>query len=227
MKLIKPSFEVKNPELFASISKDIEKVARTCYQSEGNICEGSDLKLLQKLLKSGHYPMIEFGHSPVVAIICDRGVSHELVRHRLCSFAQESTRYCNYAKDKHITFIIPPWVTCIKEGEYKSTTDALDTLFSKQDKAAFEWLDQLYYSQRIYNNLIDTHKWSPQQARAVLPNSLKTEINIKADLTEWHHIFVMRTSSAAHPQMREIMNPLLKEFQKLVPLIFDDIIPFE
>ncbi len=179
----------------------IEDAARTCYQSEGMIKSRSDVELTKKLIKRGHEAVLEFA-SMSVRFVTDRGVTHEKVRHRLCSFAQESTRYCNYA-GKAMDFIETVWFGEDPEG---------DRL----------WEQHMLVSEIVYNKLI-TRGWTPQKARTVLPNSLKTEIVVSTNLREWRHIFKMRCSAAAHPQMRELMLPLLQEVRTLVPIIFDEI----
>jgi thymidylate synthase (FAD) len=220
MKLIKPSFEILTYVMGEKILKDIELAARTCYKSEGKIeyedrVEGEILLpkyyaksarvLIPKLIKMGHEAMLEFGGNITVKFICDRGVSHELVRHRIASFAQESTRYCNY-EGKKVEFIFPLWLSGTKgTAEYGV------------------WVEAMQLAEMKYNALISNYGWSPQQARAVLPNSLKTEINMSTNIREWRHIFKLRTAKAAHPQMRELMCPLLTEFQKKIPILFDDI----
>jgi thymidylate synthase (FAD) len=218
MKLIKPYYEILNEEDLHKATKQIERAARTCYKSEDKIDNGTDIALVRKLRDIGHEAMLEFGPSISVLFICDRGVSHEIVRHRLCSFAQESTRYCNYSKDKfdnQITFIIPSWLG-VMEGQYSNSASF--------DFEAAVWADALLESELTYNKLISVHNWQPQQARSVLPNSLKTEINVKANLREWRHIFKQRAANKkAHPQMRELMLPLLQHFQMLCPVLFDDI----
>lgn len=240
MKLIKPSYEILTPINGEEILKEIELAARTCYKSEGKIeYEDADLGtcfdsefhaksariLIPKLIARGHEAMLEFGGMITVKFICDRGVSHELVRHRLASFAQESTRYCNYGKDEHITFIIPKWHN-IEEGVYVNgdfKNDKINNII--KDKAKYRtwiWFNLLIDSEISYNGLI-SHGESPQQARSVLPNSLKTEVNVSANIREWRHIFKLRTAKAAHPQMRELMIPLLAEFKEKIPIIFDDI----
>jgi len=154
-----------------------------------------------------------------VKFICDRGVSHELVRHRPVSYSQESTRYCNYSKDKfsnHVTFIIPPWCD-IHEGEYN--TNQYNICKGTVNKY---WFRHMLESEFNYKLLLDKG-WSPQQARSVLPNSLKTEIIVSTNLKEWIHIFNLRalgTTGAPHPQMLEIMQPLYDEFRNLFPEIF-------
>jgi thymidylate synthase (FAD) len=148
-----------------------------------------------------------------VKFVVDRGVSHELVRHRLCSFSQESTRYCNYKGG--ITFIIPPWLHI-----HESNTDYYD--ISRYHDPELLWLNTMRYIEIVYIDMLD-HNWTPQQARSVLPNSLKTELVMTANFREWKHIFKLRTSKAAHPQMREIMIPLLNKAKELIPVIFDGI----
>jgi len=221
MKLIKPYYEIFNENDFYRAAKEIELAARTCYKSEDKIDEFSAAELIKKLINSGHEAMLEFGPSITVKLICDRGVSHELVRHRLCSFAQESTRYCNYSKDKFnngITFIIPSWITTIQDGNIYDSKVSFSTVETDDNI----WFRSMLQSERWYNQLIKMG-WQPQQARSVLPNSLKTEIVVKANIREWRHIFIQRTSKKAHPQMRELMIPLLQHFQLMCPLLFNDI----
>ena len=251
MKMIKPSYQIMTPINGEEILKSIELAARTCYKSEAKIgslikCSGcifpmdckkgimkfcnfkrsekqtivlgvpSEKELIyNKLMRLGHDAMIEFGGMITVKFICDRGVSHELVRHRLCSFAQESTRYCNYGKQEHVQFIIPNWLD-IKEGIIDGN--------GQFDSPTRQYISVLANAEFNYNLLIKEWNWTPQQARSVLPNSLKTEINLSANTGEWRHIFKQRTSKAAHPQMRELMIPLLEEFKKRIPLLYDDIL---
>ena len=190
----------------------IEIAGRTCYKSEDKIDDDSAKGFIKGIMKRGHESVIEHS-AATVRIICDRGVTHEIVRHRLVAYSQESTRYCNYKGG--VTFVIPPWVDKITPGEYEH----LLVMFDAQSL----WHDAMLTSERDYQALIEKFSWSPQQARSVLPNSLKTEIVCTANFREWRHIFKLRTSKAAHPQMREIMVPLLAEFKERVPVIFDDI----
>jgi len=207
MKLVKPSYNIIEA---VGSARELEYCARVAYKSEDRISEDSDIKMINHLITSGHHSVLE--HSMLqVKFICDRGVSHELVRHRLASFTQESTRYCNY-KD-NVTFVIPPWVS-IEPGSY-----SINPGNSKPD---FEWCRSLLQAEYSYQELL-LADWSPQQARSVLPNSLKTKLIMTANYREWRHIFKLRTSSKAHPQMREIMIPLLQEVKHLIPIIFDDI----
>ncbi len=217
MILIKPYFQILTPleeEDVKNMLQRLERHARVCYKSEDKITDFSYEEMLRKIIKRGHESVLE--HENIsVKLVVDRGITHEIVRHRICSFSQESTRYCNY--EGGCKFIIPPWVQ-IPPGEY---TNAIPQglLMSTTD---YDWFTSMLVSEQSYQNLLDEN-WTPQQARSVLPNSLKTEIDVTANLREWRHIFRLRTSSAAHPQMREIMIPLLKEFQEKIPIIFEDI----
>ena len=226
MILVKPSFKilsimhVDNDGLGIDALKLIELAGRTCYKSESKITGESSIKFVEKINDLGHDSVLE--HSAItVKFICDRGVSHELVRHRLCSFSQESTRYCNYKGG--VTFVIPPWVD-LPEGEYKYKN--IDGIYFFEPTSMIDvsdpWASAMAYSEETYIELLDA-RWSPQQARSVLPNSLKTEIVVTANFREWRHIFKLRISKAAHPQMRELMIPLLDECKKLIPVIFNNI----
>ena len=256
MKLIKPSYEIITPINGEEILKQIELAARTCYKSEDKIeyvednritpGEGFDKvltysksarPLIQKLISLGHEAMLEFGGMINVKFVCDRGVSHELVRHRVASFAQESTRYCNYGKDEHITFILPNWFSNMENNQviimkdYDINDEGIcfingngnDINMSLEHADETLWLISMATSEHNYNRLLKVHNWTPQQARSVLPNSLKTEINVSANIREWRHILCLRTAKAAHPQMRELMCPLLDEFKSKIPILFDDI----
>ena len=209
MQIIKSSYDILTPISEGGIEelKHIEKIARVCYKSEDKISEdgSSAKKLIKNLIDRGHEAMIE--HSSLsVKFICDRGVSHELVRHRIASFAQESTRYCNYANDKfgnELTFIEPFfWTNC---------------------DLYYDWKAAMRAAEKSYLYLIERGA-QPQEARSVLPNSIKTEITITANYREWRNFFKLRTAKAAHPQMRELTIPLLAELKERIPVIFDDII---
>jgi thymidylate synthase (FAD) len=219
MILVKPSFEIiavhgsNGMDCIDSLNL-IEDAGRTCYKSEGKLTEESSKKFISMILKRGHESVIE--HSAMtVKFICDRGVTHELVRHRLCAFSQESTRYCNYKGG--VTFVIPPWITNYSSGEYGYTKSNLNIVSPETN-----WFFSMIDAEDRYIRAL-SFGWSPQQARSVLPNSLKTEIVVTANFREWRHIFKLRTSKAAHPQMREIMIPLLKKCKELIPIIFDEI----
>ena len=208
MKAIKPYTQIYLDFDGQKMIEKIEAVARTCYKSEGKIKEGSAEKMVKALVNSGHLAMIEHA-SVTVKFVVDRGISHEIVRHRLASFAQESTRCCNYSKDdfgSEITFIIPEYL------EYKSEGWNI-------------WKESMKQAEDAYFKMLD-FGLSPQQARAVLPNSLKTELIMTANLREWLHFFKLRAEGVTgtpHPQMLEIAVPLLQDMQKLIPVIFDDV----
>ena len=188
------------------ILKNIEKFGRVCYKSESRITENSANSFVQRIIKRGHESVIE--HEKItVKIICDRGVSHEIVRQRIASYSQESTRYCNYTDDKfgkELTFIRP----CFWEQNSKKYNI---------------WYKQIESVEKNYFSLIDLGS-TPEQARSILPNSLKTEIVITMNLREWRHFFKLRTSLKAHPQMREISLPLLNEMSNYLPMIFSDLL---
>jgi thymidylate synthase (FAD) len=209
MNIIEPSFIIETPiagnDGREMVSR-IEKAARTCYKSEG--CAGPDTAspFVRKLSQVKKHRSVLEHVSVTVRFVIDRGVSHELVRHRLAAFSQESTRYCNYGAEKfgrEITVVRPLFW---KEGDSK----------------LHHWRQAMNAAESAYLQLLDSGA-SPQEARAVLPNSLKTEIVVSANLREWHHILSVRTSSSAHPQMRQVMLPLLAEFKTHLPEIFDDI----
>lgn len=221
MKIIKPSYEIwtKISDGGMDELKFIERVARVCYKSEGLITEDGESaeRLVSKLIQNGHEAMLEHA-SLTVRFICDRGIANEVVRHRMASFAQESTRYNCYAKDKYGNEI-----TVIKPLFYQQTNgekgeDQYDNEYWKFDL----WLQSCQQAEKTYLDLLNRGS-TPQEARSVLPNSLKTELVMTANYREWRHFFKLRTSPAAHPQMREITIPLLKELQSRIPIIFDDI----
>ena len=187
----------------------IELAGRTCYKSEDKITKDSSKKFVQVILKKGHESVIEH-MSASVKFITNRGVTHELVRHRLCAFSQESTRYVNYG-GSDIQFIRPVW---IRSGELKERE-------IKNDGVA-RWISACDDAETQYNLLLSCG-WRPEQAREVLPNSLKTEIVVTANLREWRHILRLRTSKAAHPQIRELMVSCLDGFKEAIPVLFDDI----
>ena len=218
MKLIKPSVEILAMTMWPL--ELIEKAGRTCYKSENKIIPKSEIDFANMILKRGHESVIEHA-SATVRFICDRGVTHEIVRHRLASYSQESTRYCDYDKGD-VTFIIPPW-TKFSAGEAFCCDDydALCTMLESKDTDTL-WLLAMQQAENSYKQLRNLG-WRPEQARSVLPNSLKTEIVMTANFREWKHFFKLRTAKAAHPQMREVAIPLLKMFKKEVPVIFDDI----
>jgi len=201
MEIIKPYFIIEDEIDGEQILRNLERYGRTCYKSEDKITPDSARKFVAAILKSGHESVIE--HEKVtVRIVCDRGVTHEIVRHRIASYSQESTRYCNY-KSRGIKVIEP-------------------FFFAGDEKKYQIWLNAMRACEEAYNALIEAGA-TPQEARSVLPNSLKTEIVITYNLREWRHFFKLRCPKRAHPQMREITIPLLRGFQQMIPIIFDDI----
>lgn len=216
MRLLRPSYKIESP-IDPGLLLRIEAAGRTCYKSEEKIGEGSAERFIKMLITKGHESVLEH-EKLTVRFICDRGVSHELVRHRIASFSQESTRYCDYNKG-HVEFIIPPW-TSINPGEYRYG-DAI--LVPKISLADMRWLTFMGLVEKQYKELREAG-WKPEQARTVLPNSLKTEIVVTANIREWRLIFRQRTSPAAHPQMRELMVPLLGELAGVYPALFKDIL---
>lgn len=210
MKVIEQSHKVLTPvEIMQGFCIEIERAGRTAYKSEDRITIGSAERFVRGIVKRGHESVLE--HCSIsVRFITDRGVTHELVRHRIgIAFTQESTRYCNYG-GKDIFFIKPVfWEPTTSEGLMSGAYYRWDLAMSDAEKH-YDWLIGLGAT--------------PQEARTVLPNSLKTEIVATANIREWRHIFTLRTAKTAHPQMRALMIPLLKELQTLLPALFDDII---
>jgi len=219
MRLIDPSIEVifhtpdvsdpLNLELGESPRREerfLERVGRTCYKSEDKITGTSAGKFVEMLVRRGHHAMLE--HCVASAhLVCNRGVTHELVRHRLASYAQESTRYCDYAKSKHgneVTFIIPP-----------------DLGWPMSDEWAI-WKNAMEYAEDRYLMLRDNGV-PPQIARGVLPIDVKTEIWITANLREWMHIFRLRCASTAHPHIRRLILRALALFADRIPSMFADL----
>lgn len=231
MKIVKASYSIEAimPE---DVMAHLERCGRTCYRSEGKIDDGRELrpgpsiggptpeqmlepwiqvrepsshKLLRAIITHGHESVIEHA-SATVRFVVDRGVSHELVRHRLCAFSQESTRYVRYdgEEDGHEIVFIQPCYWRPESPEWNA------------------WDTGMWKAEEAYLRLLGLGA-KPEEARSVLPNSLRTTIVVTANLREWRHILRLRTSTKAHPQMREVMVPLLAEFKKRLPVLFEDI----
>ena len=214
MKIVNAGYEIIRPNMDGTEARNaiyqlIEQAGRTCYKSEDKITLESAAKFVAGIVKRGHEAMLEHA-SMTVKFIVDRGVSHELVRHRLASFAQESTRYCNYSNDKfgnEITVIRPFF---FKEGTYEYMT----------------WKGACQDAEVRYMGLL-REGVSPQQARSILPNSLKMEVIMTANMREWRHFFRLRAAGetgAPHPQMSEVAVPLFKEVRAYMPELFGDIL---
>jgi thymidylate synthase (FAD) len=210
MKIIKANYVIE--EFYPhNMLKNIERAGKTCYKSENTITDdvSSAEAFVKMIIKNGHESVLE--HEKItVRIICDRGVSHEICRHRIASYSQESTRYCNYGKgDVQYIDIRPHFKNINKDESWCGDAEML-------------WSQVLILAEQNYKEMIKMGM-PPQLARSVLPNSLKTEIVITANLREWRHIFRLRTPKTAHPQMREIMVPLFKDLKERLPAVFDDI----
>lgn len=210
MRIINQSYKIESP-LSPEILAQLERAGRTCYKSEENITPESGAKFVANRIRDKHFAVIEFGYM-IVRFVCDRGVSHEIVRHRLASYAQESTRYCNYTKEKfdnEITVIRPRGM---RAGAYELWKAAMQDAEDKYFTIVREMVGQGFKEKKV-----------PQWARSVLPNSLKTEVVMGANVREWRHFFTMRAAAPAHPQMRELACPLLREVRETVPVLFDDV----
>ena len=201
MEIIKQGYKILTP-INTEMLKNMELAARTCYKSEDKIAEGTDEKIIRMLRKKKHEAMLEFGWVHV-HITTNRFVSHQIVRHRLSSFAQESQRYVNYNK-KGLSFIEPlgyeDWATPVRKS----------FIFACQG------------AETAYNSLIE-QGLRPEEARAVLPNAVKTEIHMASNIRQWRNVFNLRCSIKADPQIRELFLPILKDFNEVLPALFEDI----
>lgn len=207
MRIIQPEAHILFPVDGLQMLRNLEQVGRVCYKSEDKITQESYVPFLTRILRSGHESVIEHEKASV-KVICDRGVSHELVRHRIASYSQESTRYCNYTGEKfggELTFIRP--------------------FFWAEDSRQYEiWKQMMQQAEDSYTELLRLGA-TPQEARSVLPNSLKTEIVMTMNMREWRHFFRLRLAPAAHPQMREVCGILLRAFLEEIPLLFEEFKP--
>ena len=204
VQIVSPSFEILTPMDGEFVLRHIERCGRTCYQSFDKKDETSHLRFLKHIISRHHESVIEH-FSVSVKLITDRAIANEIVRHRLASYSQESTRYCCYAKDKfgHEISVIKP-------------------ILLDENSAAYQvWFNEMKNIEQAYFKMLD-EGMTPEVARSVLPCCLKTEIVVSANLREWKHIFFMRCSDVAHPDVRNLMRNLKKEFQKNIPIIFDD-----
>ena len=205
MKIINPSVELVDDFDAAAVMRKIERAGRVCYKSEGNIKPESAEKFIRGIIKRGHESVIE--HAAVsFKIVCDRGVTHEIVRHRLASYSQESTRYCDYSAGKfggELTFIRP-------------------CFWSEDDENFHTWRTTMELVERNYLAL-RANGARPEEARSILPNSLKTEIFVTMNLRELRHFLKLRTAQAAHPQMRQIALKMLDILVEKLPAVFADI----
>lgn len=221
MKIQKAGYEILTPISEGGVKElqHIERIGRVCYKSEDKITEDGESakKFVKMLINAHHEAMIE--HSTLsVMFTVDRGVSHEMVRHRIASFAQESTRYVNYSKDKfgnEINVIdLRPGIELDRKMSGMSA-EVIDAVLKEWEQAMNRCGKALYASNRAWGQ-------RQQIARSVLPNSTKTNITITANYREWRNYFRLRTADDAHPQIREVSVPLLMELKERIPVIFDD-----
>lgn len=223
MQLVRPSAVILS--MTENPLQLIEQAGRVCYKSEDRITEVSAEPFITGIVKRGHESVIEHA-SATVRFIVDRGVSHEIVRHRIASYSQESTRYVNYDK-KGMAFVIPSWFSLEKDSYY-ADLDILSSDFEEKldeitsIEAEKHWIVAVNLAEEGYNKLI-SEGWTPEKARSVLPNSLKTELIMTTNFRSWRNFFKLRCAKAAHPQVREVAIPLLEDFKSRVPVIFDDI----
>lgn len=212
MIITKPGFEILSQNDYSYMLKKIEKIGRVCYKSEDRITDDSAEKFIRGIIKSGHESVIEH-ESISVRVICDRGVTHEIVRHRLASYSQESTRYCNYSKDKFSNQI-----SCIDiaTGFHYDLNDENDC------KKYALWQEAMETAENYYFQMLELGA-RPEEARSILPNSLKTELVMTMNLREWRHYMKLRISERAHPQIRELSSMILTEFKNKFPVFFEDI----
>lgn len=207
MKIVKPywSMSAMTEGEPIKLMKHLEAMGRICYQSGDAVTDDSYKQFLRSIIKRGHEAVLE--HATVTAlIICDRGISHELVRHRIASYCQESTRYCNYSKGRfgnEITVVAP-------------------TFINETDGVRYIWKHACEAAEAAYFDLL-AEGATPQQARDVLPTSLKTQIAVTMNIREWRHFFKLRCSPAAHPDMVALACRGLIEFYNRFPVLFEDV----
>lgn len=207
MKVVKPEFNLVECTGGSPLKliQLIEKCGRICYKSEGQIDENSGVPFIQRIIKRGHEAVLEHG-SVTVHVVCDRGVSHEIVRHRIAAYCQESTRYCNYSK-----------------GQFGGEITVIDPCYLEKGTSQHRvWSKGCIAAENAYFDMLISGS-TPQEARAVLPNSLKTEIMMTMNIREWRHFFRQRCSKAAHPQMQEVAKMGLRTMYELFPVLFQDV----
>ena len=203
MMIQKPAVEVLRADRYEEMLRRIERIGRVCYKSEDKIEDGSAEKFIRGIIRRGHESVIEH-ESLTVKFICDRGVTHEIVRHRIASYSQESTRYC---------------IDLATGFQYD--------LNSETDRKKYDvWRRAMENAEASYFQMIELGA-TPQEARSVLPNSLKTELVVTMNLREWRHFFRLRADAAAHPQCREVARMLLERFAGDYPVFFADLLEAE
>lgn len=205
MRIVEPKVEIITEFNGEEVLKHIEKVGRCCYKSENRITDDSAKVFVENIIKRGHEAVIEH-FNITVKFITDRGITHEIVRHRIASYAQESTRYVNYSKDQF--------------GSEISVVKPVDIEFGTKEYT--NWEQAMLNAEASYFTLLD-RGCSPQVARSVLPTCTKTEIMVTMNLREWRHFIKLRASKAAHPDIRILAIDLLKQFRERIPVVFDDL----
>jgi len=243
MKIIKAGYSIIDPDFTEQDCKGrifrlLERAGRVCYKSENQITDETAEEFIRRLIRNHHDAMLEHAKMSVIFTV-DRGISHELVRHRIASFSQESTRYCNYSKDKfgnEITVIEPVFFNGISE-DIKSTvrkvmdgdpigrSEMFENGITRIIQQYANWYSACRKAEKNYFRMLGNGA-TPQEARDVLPTSLKTDIVMTANFREWRHVFLLRAAGITgkpHPQMTEVMVPLLKECAEKLPALFDDI----
>lgn len=204
MRVIQPAVYVEKVDHLAILQK-IERAGRVCYKSEDKITEDTHKNFIKMVIKNGHHSVLEH-HVVTARFVVDRGVSHEIVRHRIAAYSQESTRYCNYSNDK-----------------FGKEITVIDPLFWDRGSINYaNWKLGCTQAEDIYFALLREGALA-QEARSVLPNSLKTEIVVTYNLREWRHFFSLRAAAPAHPQMRQVAIPLFLYMKEKFSPIFDDI----
>lgn len=216
MNIVNQTYEILTPHFYDPVRLDIhliELAGRTAYKSE-DLAGKNPEKFIRRLIANGHESVLE--HSLLtVKFVTDRGITHELVRHRLASYTQESTRYCNYTKNKfgnEITVIRPWWADEDTEKMDPNTRARWMNWYSDCLQAENAYMDAIHMGQ------------TPQEARALLPTCLKSEIVMSTNYREWRHVLKLRTAQDAHPQIRALLIPLAEELAEVCPCVWEDIL---
>ncbi len=204
MNIVKPYAKIMEPEQLAKALERIEYAARVSHRSEDETGLNTERFIRAVVLQHGDWSVVEHVCCSVEFLV-DRGITHEIVRHRIASYTQESTRFVNYVKKMLPSFIYP--IVGVEEKDYSQI-----------------WLTAIENAEWAYKELLKAG-WKPQEARSVFPNALASKIIVTFNLRQWRQFFLMRTSKEAHPQMKEVTVPLLSEFKQLIPVLYEDIIP--
>ncbi len=201
MKNVEQSFEIIDSIDGIAIAKKIERCGKICYKSEHNITDDSYIKFIERIIKNHHESVLEHV-SITVKAYTDRGITHEIVRHRIAAYSQESTRYCNYTN-----------------GRFGGEINVILPKSLKHDDRVIRLVGQI---ESLYNQLI-SEGIVAQDARDILPTCLKSEIVLTYNLREWRWFFIKRCAADAHPKIRELAYGILDEFHKRIPVVFDDL----